>query len=142
MPCLVDGDTVYFDSHSSCIFLESLGGYQRSVDVENLSALCDGLMDVSVDWFKENLRPEGMRSDHQLAKFQRTIVDTLTLLNASISKFSCDLAPHSIALVSALGYLTFRFPSVELSAYPPLVDWYHKMHAIEPVQGTRPSDPH
>lgn len=138
IPCLVDKENVYYDSNVCCLLLETQHHYKRPIDIENLCALCDGLMDISVDWFKETLRPENMQSEHLLSKFKHTIDEILSLLNTKTHLFPTDLSPHSIALISALGYLQFRFPTLKLNTYANLKQWESLMTMKDSVQKTHP----
>lgn len=139
IPCLVIDETVYYDSNVCCAFLEARHHKTRSIDTENLCALCDGLMDISVDWFKETLRPEAIQSEFLLTKFKKTIFDILSVLESKVELFPYTLEPQSIALISAIGYVKFRFPMLDLSAYPRLIVWNEHMASLDPVQNTLPA---
>lgn len=142
IPALIDENgQVYYDSNAICTFLEAHGNktVSKTITSENLVSLCDGLMDITVDLFKETLRPKERQSDTQLTKLKANIRHCLTYLETIITDFDQTLSPHAISLICALDYLTFRFPELGPDkSHPRLTQWKTEMAKNEAVHKTVP----
>lgn len=141
IPTLVtkNGDT-YYDSNSICTYLDSLtersilfpqGGYDRP-RIENLRALSDGLMDVTVSCFLESVRPEEIRSKTRIVRYLDTISKILNHINEKVDEYGTELNAATISLISAIGYDDFRLPHIDWRLANPQLEHWEKQFSERP----------
>lgn len=128
-----DGSALY-DSPVICEYLDSLHLGRKFIPAMGedrwsalrQQALADGLMDAAVLLrYESAMRPESLRwrdwSDGQKAK----IVSALDVLASEVVMLGGELSIGGISTVCALGYLDFRFESLNWrSGRGALADWY------------------
>ena len=151
LPTLVlDDGSALFDSYVICEYLDGLhagaplvpkAGPERW-QVLRWHALGNGLLDMLVLWRNERDREPQRQSKELLDAFAVKYAATLGRLDAEAA--ALDAAPFRlghIAIVSALGYLDFRFAGIDWrSAYPRLAAWFEKQNQRPSVQMTVPVD--
>jgi glutathione S-transferase len=144
VPCLImeDGGSV-FDSRTIVEYLDTLtpvshlipGNGRERVEVRTWEALADGLLDAAVLVRLETTRrPPQQQSpewiERQLSKVRAALHSASTGL---AEKAWCNGQGYTladIALGCALGWLDFRFPSIDWRGpYPNLVRHYEKLAA-------------
>ena len=142
VPCLVmdDGDTL-FDSSVIVEYLDTLSpvgklipatGRERA-GVRCWEALADGVMDAAVLVRLEETKRSAVQQSQQLIAHQMGKVDAgLKAMSDGLGdKLFCNGATYSladIAVVCALGWLSFRFPQIDWrEAYPNLAKLFDKV---------------
>ena len=151
IPCLVldDGGALY-DSRVICEYLDTLhqgarlfpaGGAERW-EALRLQALADGIMDAALlTRYETFLRPEALRwtawVDGQLDKVARAL-DRIEAVAAPAFGARVDIG--TITVACALGYLDFRFGSLDWRGSRPVIAaWYEGFAARPSMQATTPS---
>jgi len=128
-----DTGLVLYDSISALEFVELLSpspqlfptdSYHRLAVINDMS-LANGLMDVTVSYVLETFRPKTHQLQAQLDKNLATIDRILTYLESRASELSFEVRADVIALASAISYLNFRIPEIDLETrFPELDRWY------------------
>jgi glutathione S-transferase len=151
LPTLVlDDGTALFDSYVICEYLDGLhdgaplvpkAGSERW-EVLRWHALGNGLLDMLVLWRNERDREPQRQLKELLDAFAVKYAATLARLDGEAA--ALDAAPFRlghIAIVSALGYLDFRFAGMDWrSPYPRLAAWFEKQNQRPSVRMTAPVD--
>src|SRR3989338_3033010 len=147
---LTDDGQVLFESVHICEYLDSLHDGPRLFprtgprrwEALRWHALGEGMMEISILWRNERIRPEARQSTELLTAFDLKIRASLDFLEreaAAISRRTLNIG--HIAIGCALGYLDFRFPDVtwrerrrELGA------WFETFSQRPSMQQTFPVD--
>ena len=151
LPTLVlDDGTALFDSYVICEYLDGLhagaplvpkAGPERW-QVLRWHALGNGLLDMLVLWRNERDREPQRQLKELLDAFAVKYAATLARLDGEAA--ALEAAPFRlghIAIVSALGYLDFRFAGMDWrSAYPRLGAWFEKQKQRPSVRNSAPVD--
>lgn len=115
----------------------------RAIDVKQLEALADGVVDACVTIFLERKRPPERQDmewidrqqgkiEHGLQALEKTLLDGPYLLVE-------QLTLADIACACALGYLDFRFPDIDWrSEHPRLLAYAEQLFARPSFVKTRP----
>jgi len=129
VPCLImDGGEALFDSRVIVEYLDTLSpvgklipssGRERA-EVKTWEALADGLLDASILARLEATWPgrkDSERSPAWIARQMGKIDDSLIAMDRALAERSNCVGIHlslaDIAVGAALGYLDFRFPSID-----------------------------
>jgi len=143
---LLDDGTSLNDNPVICEYLDSLNNNPLLIPKEenlrlkilNLSAIADGLMDVTVSAFLERVRhPEDFNQDF-IESQENTIHRCLKYFDEHLDDLSTlTLAP--IAVVSAIGYINFRLPDLSPKKdLPKLAKWHDKFSERRSVSASIP----
>ena len=149
VPALVlDGGETLYDSPVICEYLDSLhdgtpllppaGGARWAH--KRLEALADGLMDAAVAIRVElSQRPEDKRWQPWVERQTRAIERALDAFEEAAANWGDAFGLGQVAVVCALGYLDFRFASLDWRAGRPRLAAWAAAHATRPsVAATRP----
>ena len=122
IPTLVTDDgQVLFDSYVICEYFDSLHGGTTLIPHKSDArwqalrwhALGDNLLDNSLLWRNERLRPAPQQSPETLAAYDaktRSTLDAFEREAASLNSVAVTIGHVAIAV--SLGYLDFRFPDL------------------------------
>lgn len=126
VPALVtDHGETFFDSPVIAAYLETLGAAPAllpadalgAVRVRQTEALADGLTDAAVAALLESRRPDGERSEREIARQLEKVERALAELARRAARGPWldgdTLQLGDIAAGTALGYLDFRFPHID-----------------------------
>lgn len=148
VPALITDDGhALFDSRVICEYLNDLGkgqlqpphGAQRW-QVLTEQSLGDGMLDAALlARYEGFMRPEALRwddwSNGQMAKVHSGI----QAIEAQCANWGDSVDIGKITLACALGYLDFRFATVDWRAqYPKTAAWHLKFNARPSMQATMP----
>lgn len=146
VPVLVlDDGEVFFDSPVIAGYLETLDADPRLLPTDTLArvrvrqteALADGITDAAVTALLESRRPDGERSDREIARQTAKIERGLDMLErraAGLEWLHGDsLSLADIAAGTALAYLDLRFPQLSWRDTRPA------LKALEARMSARPS---
>jgi hypothetical protein len=150
VPALVldDGSTLY-DSPVICEYLDTLGGGNlllpshgpKRWQALRTQALADGVMDAAVSIVLERRRPSAQQSEESVERAANAIRRGVTALAADVSDDTTapfDLA--RIATATAIGYLHFRLPDLELGLHEPTIaNWWSLNRQRPSVLATEPA---
>lgn len=150
VPVLVveDGQAVY-DSLVICLYLERLAGAaqlavsdsQADLRVLQWHALGQGLTDVLLQWNRERARAVSKRTDGYAPVLEAKVWCAIAALDALCA--TLDAAPFGLghaAIISALGYLDFRFEQMDWRhGHPRLCTWFEKCMTRPSCANTKPS---
>lgn len=134
------------DSPVICEYLDYMGGSglfppagEARWEALRLQALGDGLMDSSVPWRQELMRPEDERSAEWLARREQQVRATLHYLEHSPGSLGhWNIGTLSVAC--AWDYLHFRFGDHGWSAqFPTLAVWYDRVKSKPSLAQTQPA---
>ena len=144
VPCLImeDGGPV-FDSRTIVEYLDTLtpvshlipGNGRERVEVRTWEALADGMLDAAIlVRLEKTLRPAHQQSpewvERQMSKVRAALHSASSGLGEKAWCNGQGYTLADIALGCALGWLDFRFPSIDWRApYPNLVRHYEKLAA-------------
>jgi glutathione S-transferase len=119
IPTLVTDDgQALFDSYVICEYLDSLHGGAKLIPQKpearwqalRWHALGDNLLDNSLLWRSERLRPSAQQSPETLEAYDAKARSALDALDgAAASLGSATVGIGHVAIAVALGYLDFRF---------------------------------
>lgn len=153
VPCLImeDGGAV-FDSHTIVEYLDTLtpvshlipGNGRERVEVRTWEALADGMLDAAVLVRLEmTLRPAQLQSAVWIERQMSKVRAALRASSQGLAEKSwCNGQGYTladIALGCALGWLDFRFPTINWRApYPNLARHYEKLAARPSFVETAP----
>jgi glutathione S-transferase len=153
VPCLImeDGGAV-FDSRTIVEYLDTLtpvshlipGNGRERVEVRTWEALADGLLDAAVlVRLETTLRPQPQQStvwiERQMSKVRAALRASSKELGEKAWCNGQGYTLADIALGCALGWLDFRFPSINWRApYPNLARHYEKLAARPSFLETAP----
>jgi glutathione S-transferase len=142
--CIYDSRVIveYLDSRAPIHRLIPDGGRERT-EVKVWEALSDGLQDAAIAMLLENKRAAEVRSSGWLARQAVKVDEALAYMARSLGKSpwchgrSFTLA--DIAMGTALGYLSFRFPENNWQkTYPNLLAHYEKLMSRDSFRDTVP----
>jgi len=148
LPTLVldDGRALY-DSAVICDYLDSVGllhpaDREARIDAARRQALGDGLLDLLVLWRNERDRPADRQSPAHLAAWEGKVVQVLDRLEIEAHSFAATrLDIGDVAIGCALGYLDFRFRSLDWRAgRTALAAWAAAFEARPSACATRAQD--
>lgn len=152
VPVLItdEGET-FFDSPVIAGYLETLGAPPTllppagldAVRVRQTEALADGVTDAAVAALLESRRPDGERSEREIArqkdKIDRGLAELERRLDGRHAFNGGPMQLGDIAVAVALGYLDLRFPDVDWrSRHPGLVPFAERMFARSSLRDTQP----
>lgn len=147
VPALVLEDGSWLvDSPVICEYLDHRGGSglfpppgELRWTALKLQAVGDGLMDSSVPWRQELMRPEPERSAEWLARRERQVRATLAYLEESPGVLGhWNIGTLSVAC--AWDYLQFRFGDRDWSGeFPTLAVWFERAGSRPSLAETKPS---
>ena len=137
---ILDDDTPLFDSRVIVQYIDSVtpnnklfpAPNRERIEVKRWEALADGLLDAAVGIRLEQLRPEPQRSSPWIEREHAVIDATLAMMASELGDKSwCMGTPFTLADVAvgcALGYLDFRFPTIDWrSRHPQLARLHEKL---------------
>lgn len=147
VPALVtdDGRTI-FDSPVICHYLDSLDPPASLLpegdarwDFLVREALCDGIMDASLNIVMEGRRPEQHRSPDWPKRWRTAILRAFDAAEKDIAGYEGSLTLAQIGLGAALGYLEFRLPDFGWrEGHPGVTAWYENFSQCALMQATNP----
>ena len=152
VPVLItdEGET-FFDSPVIAGYLETLGAPPAllppagldAVRVRQTEALADGVTDAAVAALLESRRPDGERSEREIArqkdKIDRGLAELERRLDGRHAFNGSPMQLGDIAAAVALGYLDLRFPELDWrSRHPGLVPFAERMFARGSLRDTQP----
>jgi len=113
------------------------------VRVRQTEALADGVTDAAVAALLESRRPDGERSEREIArqkdKIDRGLAELERRLDGRHAFNGGPMQLGDIAVAVALGYLDLRFPDVDWrSRHPGLVPFAERMFARSSLRDTQP----
>ncbi|ATE61550.1 glutathione S-transferase [Thauera sinica] len=152
VPALVtDGGEVFFDSPVIAGYLETLGAGPRllpadalaAVRVRQHEALADGITDAAVAALLESRRPDGERSEREIARQLEKVDRALAELERRAAGRTwldgADMHLGDVAAGCALGYLDLRFPRIDWRGrHPALAALAERLFARASFAGTMP----
>ncbi|MDX9715915.1 glutathione S-transferase [Thauera sp. AutoDN2] len=152
VPVLIaDNGETFFDSPVIAGYLETLGAPPAllpadpldAVRVRQTEALADGVTDAAVGALLESRRPDGERSDREIArqkdKIDRGLAELERRLDHRHAFNGADMQLGDIAAAVALAYLDLRFPDIDWRArHPGLLPFAERMFARESFKRTQP----
>jgi len=146
IPTLVTDDgQVLFDSYVICEYLDSLNRHRKLIPEKadarwqalRWHALGDNLLDNSLLWRNERLRPAAQQSPETLAAYD---AKTRSVLEAAGLAATAVTIGH-VALAVSLGYLDFRFPDLGWrDGRRTIADWHESFTLRPSYQATLPVD--
>lgn len=143
---ILDKGEALCDSPNICEYIDTLNdrpvliprqGSER-FRILHLTAIADGLMDLAVAIYMEKVHHPDNFNEAFIRNQEETIVRTFGFYEQHIKeleKFS--LAP--IAVASAIGYLNFRLPYLNLQKHPKLSKWLEEFSKRPSLAETEPS---
>ena len=155
VPCLImEGGEALFDSRVIVEYVDTLSpvgklipdrGRERA-EVKTWEALADGLLDAAILARLEATWPgrqEGERSQAWIDRQMKKIDDSLTAMDRALAERSNCMGIHlslaDIAVGAALGYLDFRFPSIDWRGqHPNLGALYERLAQRQSFKDTAP----
>jgi glutathione S-transferase len=147
VPALVTDDGMaLFDSPVICEYLDSVGsgtlfppvGPERWTALR-FQALADGICDAAILRRLEGNRPEQLRSTDWMERQKAAVGRCLDLLEKQAGTLGDGADIGTLAVLSALGYLDFRFGHEDWRAgRPALSAWFDKASARESFTATKP----
>lgn len=116
---------------------------RRAIEVKQLEALADGVIDACVTIFLERKRPPERQDmewiDRQQGKIEHGLQALENNLNGSRYLLGDQLTLGDIATACALGYLDFRFPDIDWrSEHPRLLAYAEQLFSRPSFVKTRP----
>jgi glutathione S-transferase len=151
IPALVlDNGDVLYDSHVICEYLDAEYGDSRLFprakparwDALRRLALADGMLETSILWRAERMRPGTRQSAEMLGAFDRKIATALAALereSAGLDQARVDIG--DLAIGCALGYLDFRFAELDWRGrHERIAAWFEFFNRRDSMQQTMPYD--
>jgi len=121
---MLDDETPLFDSRVIVEYIDNVtpnnklfpAPNRERTEVKRWEALADGLCDAAVAALLESRRPKSQKSNEWIARQQEKITRSLAFMSAELADKPFCMGTHfsmaDIALGTALGYLSFRFPDI------------------------------
>ena len=156
VPCLImEGGEALFDSRVIVEYVDTVspvgklippGGRDRA-EVKTWEALADGLLDAAILARREAHWPgraDGERSQAWIERQMKKIDDTLAAMDRALAERNYCMGIHlslaDIAVGCALGYLDFRFATIDWrSDHPNLGALYERLAQRPSFQDTLPA---
>ncbi|MFO1385589.1 MAG: glutathione S-transferase [Chitinivorax sp.] len=148
---LTDGGRAIYDSPIIAEYLDTIVSTplflpedrRRAIEVKQLEALADGVIDACVTIFLERKRPPERQDmewiDRQQGKIEHGLQALENSLKGSRYLLGDQLTLGDIATACALGYLDFRFPDIDWrSEHPRLLAYAEQLFARPAFVKTRP----
>ncbi len=148
---LTDGGRAIYDSPIIAEYLDTIVSTplflpedrRRAIEVKQLEALADGVIDACVTIFLERKRPPERQDmewiDRQQGKIEHGLQALENSLKDSRYLLGDQLTLGDIATACALGYLDFRFPDIDWrSEHPRLLAYAEQLFARPSFVKTRP----
>lgn len=156
VPCLImEGSEALFDSRVIVEYVDTLSpvgklipdrGRERA-EVKTWEALSDGLLDAAIlarleaTWHG---RKDGERSQAWIERQLKKIDDSLIAMDRALAERSNCVGTHlslaDIAVAVAVGYLDFRFPSIDWrSQHSNLATLYERLSQRQSFKDTQPA---
>jgi glutathione S-transferase len=150
LPTLVTDDGLtLFDSRVICEYLCSRAASDAPAllpaddsrwHVRRNEALADGLLDAALLVRYETVRPEAIQWAQWSSTQMLKVVATLDEIERVAPAFGADIDLGQIALACALGYIDFRFASLEWRATRPhAAAWFARFEQRPSFASTRPA---
>lgn len=149
IPVLVTGDgQALCDSPVICEYLDGLTGEPRffpgdskeRLKVVNLAAIADGLMDVTVSIYMEQLVHAKDINPKFIESRSQTIERCLKYFEERLGDLQ-DFHYASVALAAAIGYIEFRVPQYgPKHSTPKLAGWYEVLIKRMSLQQSAPAE--
>jgi glutathione S-transferase len=151
IPTLVTDDgQVLFDSYVICEYLDSLNRHRKLIPEKadarwqalRWHALGDNLLDNSLLWRNERLRPAAQQSPETLAAYDAKTRSALDALDGEAAALgAAPVGVGHVAIAVSLGYLDFRFPDLGWrKGRSRLADWQAAFDAHPAMAATRPRE--
>lgn len=142
-----DGSTIA-DSRVICEYLDDLGQgalFPRAPErwrVLTEQALGDGLLDAALSArYESTCRSDETRSPIWIAGQMTKVEAALDQMESTVAVFGACITIGSITMACALGYLDFRFASLDWrSSRPALTEWFATMSQRRSLQQTIPAE--
>ncbi len=144
---LTDGDELIVDSRVICEYLDSRHNHtplvpqgEKRWQSLTLAAMAEGILDTAVPLrYETALRPEQLRWPELIdCQFNR-ILRTLDYLEQDAATLGEQVCIGRIGLACALGYLDFRFDTVDWrTGHSDLSAWYSEFCNRESMRQTAP----
>ena len=154
IPVLVlDDDTPLFDSRVIVEYIDNVtpnnklfpAPNRERTEVKRWEALADGLCDAAVAALLEGKRPAKEQSASWIERQRDKVTRSLEFMAKELADKSFCMGTHismaDLAVGTALGYLSFRFPDIEWqAAHPNLAKLYDKLMQRPAFAETIPHD--
>ncbi len=147
---LADGEAIY-DSSTICYYLDAVRGSGAlhpsdpcaRLSAERRHALGDGLSELLLHWLTERTRQQENQSAIRIAAANKKLPYIFQALEKEAADFGTQ--PFDIghvAIIAALGYLDFRFPSDWdwRDRFPTLSGWWDHIQTRPSVAATKHYD--
>lgn len=148
IPTLVlDDGSVLFDSVVICEYLNELAGaafFPTGKDkwqALRWHALGHGMLDAGILWRNERERSAAMQSEELIAAFALKTDAALRMLDGEAEALqAAPFAIGHVGIACALGYLDFRFDTLEWRRKAPrLAQWFVTIESRDSYQATLPA---
>lgn len=154
IPVLVlDDDTPLFDSRVIVEYIDNVtpnnklfpAPNRERTEVKRWEALADGLCDAAVAALLEGKRPANEQSANWIERQRDKVARSLEFMSKELADKTFCMGTHismaDLAVGTALGYLSFRFPDIEWhAAHPNLAKLYDKLMQRPAFAETIPHD--
>lgn len=112
----------------------------------NLSALSVGIMEWTVTWFLESIKPKSQQDSSTLEEADAAIIRTMHYLNSDLqNKIDLNTTTNlenigywDLDLGAALGYVHFRMKHIQFNKYPNLNNYYELLMQRESFKISMP----
>ncbi|KRC73214.1 glutathione S-transferase [Achromobacter sp. Root83] len=143
---ITDDGQILFDSPVVCEYLNDLGGGpffptgKTRWQVLTEQSMGDGMLGAALlARYETVLRPEALRWDGWVEGQLGKVRDGLALIEKNAAGLEGRLDIGTITIGCALGYLDFRFPSLDWRAsHPATAAWYETFSQRPSMQATKP----
>ncbi len=144
---ILDEGNALYDSPVICEYLDTLLPNTCLIpktgplrwEVLRWQALADGILDSAYNVVMEQRRAEHEQSSYWLVRWQTGIKQALDEADARIQTLPETINLAHLAIISALGYLDFRLPSLAWQAgHASLAAWFKGLAPRLSVTRTRP----
>lgn len=143
---ITDDGQILFDSPVVCEYLNDLGGGpffpagKTRWQVLTEQSMGDGMLGAALlARYETALRPEALRWDGWVEGQLGKVRDGLALIEKNAAGLEGRLDIGTITIGCALGYLDFRFPSLDWRAsHPATAAWYETFSQRPSMQATKP----
>jgi len=146
---LLDDGSPLYDSPVICEYLDSMGegpallptSLHERLRVLRRQALADGMLDAAVNIVLELRRPQQLRSEAMLERFQSAVRRCVRQFSVEIEDPGRCFDLGQIAIACAVGYVEFRLPDIDfgLSAQLSLNDWWSIVRKRPSLAATEPT---